>query len=97
MQKRKGSELNPQQSMQVKVLFFGATADSAGLREAEIELRDGSNAQDALAQIMGAFEGLRASHSESQLHFSINQEYSDGTETIRDGDELAVFTAVSGG
>ena len=32
-----------------------------------------------------------------KLLFSINQQYANGDEIIRDGDELAIFTAVSGG
>ena len=32
-----------------------------------------------------------------RLLFSVNQQYATGEEIICDGDELAVFTAVSGG
>ncbi|NNE68064.1 MAG: MoaD/ThiS family protein [Pyrinomonadaceae bacterium] len=83
--------------MKVKVLFFGATADSVGEREVRLELPDGTFADKALEEILDKCEGLRENHDVGQLHFSINQEYSNGKETICDGDELAVFTAVSGG
>ena len=79
--------------MKVQVLFFGATADAAGTREVEIELPGSVRAADALAEIVGRYPRL-AAHS---LLFAINQEYAAGAETVREGDELAVFTAVSGG
>ena len=79
--------------MKVQVLFFGVTADEVGSREVDFDLKEDSKASDALAQIVNAFPRIEK-HS---LLFAVNQEYADGSETIRDGDELAVFTAVSGG
>ena len=79
--------------MKVQVLFFGATADAAGEREIEIDLEDEARAGTAFAQIVKQFPQLEK-HS---LLFAVNQEYVKGSETIKNGDELAVFTAVSGG
>lgn len=79
--------------MKVSVLFFGATADAVGKREIEIDLHDDTKAADAFAQIVGAYPNLKQ-HS---LLFAINQEYADGDKIINNGDELAVFTHVSGG
>lgn len=79
--------------MKVQVLFFGATADEVGSREINFDLEKNSKAADAFAKIVAAFPRLEK-HS---LLFAVNQEYSDGGETLNDGDELAVFTAVSGG
>lgn len=79
--------------MKVQVLFFGATADAAGAREIEIDLPVNIRAADAFAQIAGKYPALKQ-HS---LLFAVNQEYAKGDETIQSGDELAVFTAVSGG
>lgn len=83
--------------MKVTVLFFGATADTVGEREVEMDIPDGAVASIALDQILLNFPALAAKHKRDQLHFSINQEYSSGDEAIENGDELAVFTAVSGG
>ena len=83
--------------MKVKVLFFGATADSVGKREAEISLSDNLQAENALDSIFEEFPNLAKNHAKNMLHFSVNQEYAKGDETINEGDELAVFTAVSGG
>jgi molybdopterin converting factor small subunit len=81
----------------VKVLFFGATADSVGKREVEIALEEKLNAERVLEKIFSEYPGLEKNHDKKSLHFSVNQEYASGGEIIEDGDELAVFTAVSGG
>jgi molybdopterin synthase sulfur carrier subunit len=79
--------------MKVQVLFFGATADAVGEREIEVDLADETRSRKAFAQIVEKFPQLQK-HS---LLFAVNQEYIKGDEPIRNGDELAIFTAVSGG
>lgn len=79
--------------MKIQVLFFGATADAVGEREIEIDLENEAKAEDAFRQIVRNFPQLQK-HS---LLFAVNQEYSEGSEILRNGDELAIFTAVSGG
>ncbi len=79
--------------MKVKILFFGATAEAVGKREIEIDAKTGAKTGDVFRQIIADFPQLEK-HS---LLFAVNQQYSKGTETIKIGDELAIFTAVSGG
>ncbi len=79
--------------MKVQVLFFGATADAVGMREIEIDLEDETKAASAFAFLVEKYPQLNG-HS---LLFAVNQEYAKGDETIRNGDVLAIFTAVSGG
>ncbi|HEX8368714.1 MAG TPA: MoaD/ThiS family protein [Pyrinomonadaceae bacterium] len=79
--------------MKVRILFFGATAQATGEREIEFDLAERTKAADALRQILGRFPQLER-HS---LLVAVNQEYASGEETIQNGDELAIFTAVSGG
>ena len=79
--------------MKVRILFFGATAEAVGEREIEFELDTGTKAEKAFGQIISTFPNLEK-HS---LLFAVNQEYASGDEFIGDGDELAVFAAVSGG
>ena len=79
--------------MKVQVLFFGATADAVGEREIEIDLTDGAKSDDVFAQIVSTYPNLK----QHKLLFAVNQEYADDNKIIRNGDELAVFTAVSGG
>jgi len=79
--------------MKVQVLFFGATAETVGKREIEIDAKTGAKTGDVFRQIIADFPHLEK-HS---LLFAVNQEYSKGGEALNDGDELAIFTAVSGG
>ena len=79
--------------MKVQVLFFGATADEVGSRKISFDLNENSKAADVFARVVADYPQL-AKHS---LLFAVNQEYAKGDEKINDGDELAVFTAVSGG
>jgi molybdopterin converting factor small subunit len=79
--------------MTVQVLFFGATADIAGRRRVEVDLPGDSKASDVLERLIADHPRLRA----HRLHLSVNQEFATGNELLKDGDELAVFTAVSGG
>jgi len=79
--------------MPARVLFFGATADIAGHREIEISVSDDLTAEAALKEIVRKLPGL-GSH---KLLIAINQQYAAQDEIVRDGDELAIFTAVSGG
>ncbi|MBA3335075.1 MAG: MoaD/ThiS family protein [Acidobacteria bacterium] len=82
--------------MIVEVLFFGATAEATGERAIEFSLSENVNADEAFAAILKSFPGLQQNFKNSLL-FAVNQEYSGGDKIIKNGDELAVFTAVSGG
>lgn len=75
------------------LLFFGATADIVGLRVIEFGDLAGIAVSDVLSTVTSKYPGL-ASH---KLHISINQEFAAADQTISDGDEIAIFTAVSGG
>lgn len=79
--------------MQVKVLFFGATAEIAAARTLDVHVAEETNADQLLAAMIARFPAL-ASH---KLHISINQQYASGDSTIADADEISIFTAVSGG
>jgi molybdopterin converting factor small subunit len=81
------------ENLKLKVLFFGATADEAGTRSTILEMPTGSLSSTAFQRLVELHPGLK-SH---KLHYSINQEYANGAEALKDDDELAVFTAVSGG
>ena len=77
----------------ITVLFFGATAEIVGARELEISVEREKKAAAVFEKILAEFPQLK-SHA---LLFSVNQSYANGDETISAGDELAIFTAVSGG
>jgi molybdopterin converting factor small subunit len=79
--------------MKVRILFFGATADAVGRREMIISPTANDTARDVFTALISDFPELR----NHKLLFSINQEFASGSESVHDGDELAIFTAVSGG
>jgi molybdopterin synthase sulfur carrier subunit len=79
--------------MYLKVLFFGATADIVGAREMQIEVLANDSASSVFERIAAVYPPL-AKH---KLLFALNQQYVDGSTTLHEGDELAIFTAVSGG
>ncbi len=81
--------------MKVNVLFFGATSEATGQKEIEFETSADERAEKVFGAILDSFPKLK-DYGKSLL-FSVNQEYSDGGELVRDGDELAIFTPVSGG
>jgi molybdopterin converting factor small subunit len=77
----------------IRILFFGATADAAGARRIDREFPADASAGAALDGIVAEIPALRA-HS---LLFAVNEEYADRARTLANGDELAIFTPVSGG
>jgi molybdopterin converting factor small subunit len=79
--------------MNIRVLFFGATADIAGTRILDVQLPATVTSGEVLIEMVERYPAL-ASH---KLHLSMNQQFATGREPISEGDELAIFTAVSGG
>jgi molybdopterin converting factor subunit 1 len=79
--------------MKFQVLFFGATADIVGSREREIERNEATTAKSLIDQLSKDHPAL-ANH---KLLIAVNEEYADADTILNDGDEIALFTAVSGG
>ncbi len=79
--------------MLIRVLFFGATSAITGEHQIEVDADAGKTARWVFDNLLAEYPRL-ATH---KLLFSFNQQYATGNEIVRDGDELAIFTAVSGG
>lgn len=79
--------------MQIKALFFGATAAAVGERTIHVDLTEDSNTGEAITAILDVYPKLK----KFKLIFAVNEEYYSGARVLADGDELAIFTAVSGG
>jgi molybdopterin converting factor small subunit len=80
-------------SVNVRVLFFGATAAIVGKRRVEIDVPVDARASEIFDKLIKDYPRLKS----QRLHLSVNQRYATGDENLKEGDELAVFTAVSGG
>lgn len=85
--------MQPAKLPSVKILFFGATADAAGRREEALELNNVPTVGDAVNTLLNRHPGL----SVHKLLIAVNEEYVTPETFLNEGDELAVFTAVSGG
>ena len=79
--------------MLLKLLFFGATADAVGSRELELTTDEAATAKSLIDQLSKNHPAL----SNHKLLIAVNEEYADADTTLSDGDEIALFTAVSGG
>ena len=79
--------------MSIHVLFFGATADLVEAREMEFPVNNARTATDVLEHLIADHPRLK----EQRLLFAINEEYVAAETSLKDGDKLAIFTAVSGG
>jgi len=79
--------------MHIRVLLFGATAQIVG--EGKVDLQS-----EAPASVGEVLERLSADHPalrSYRLLSAVNQEYVGKKHILEAGDELAIFTAVSGG
>ncbi|MCC7309491.1 MAG: MoaD/ThiS family protein [Acidobacteria bacterium] len=79
--------------MNLKILFFGATADAAGSREIELQTGGNLTVERLARDLTREYPAL----SKLKLLIAVNEEYADADGILSDGDKIAVFTAVSGG
>ena len=87
--------MSTQEKITVRALFFGAARDATGAGESELTLDAPTNAAGARAALVARYPAL--ARFGASLLLAVNQEYAEAAQTIRDGDELAVFPPVSGG
>ena len=79
--------------MKVRVLFFGATAEAAGSKEIQCEITGGETAGDVVESIRAKISRLAS----MKMLCAVNEEYVSPDQKLSDGDDIALFTAVSGG
>ncbi len=75
--------------------MFAAAAEAAGVRQAELQLPEGSCVGDAVTLCRQRWPGL--SRLGDALLVAVNQEYAQLQQPLSDGDELALIPPVSGG
>lgn len=82
--------------MNLSILLFATLKDKAGTNRVQLTVPDGElSLGDIRTALGGAYPALVESLSVAVA--SINQEFAFGTETVREGDEIAFFPPVSGG
>lgn len=77
----------------VKVKFFGLTSDAAGTNECTIEFAEFMTVIKVCETMKAQYPALAG----LRLLIAVNEEYSGPDAVLKDGDEVAIFTAVSGG
>jgi molybdopterin converting factor subunit 1 len=81
--------------VRVKVLFFGMVKDIVGRAEDHIEVADDARLETVFTRYARQFP--RLADLESSIVLACNQEFSDRSAAIREGDEIAFLPPVSGG
>jgi molybdopterin converting factor small subunit len=77
--------------MKIKILYFGSTADIAGIRE---ETADSPRLLDELNDLLRMrYPGLK----ELNYRFSVNRKMATGNEQLNEGDEVALLPPFAGG
>ena len=78
--------------VKIKLLLFGPLREIGGADRIDFEVDEGVLSK-AVSQLIERFPSM-GSH---KLLFAVNEEYADPATVLEDGDEVAVFTPVSGG
>jgi molybdopterin converting factor small subunit len=82
--------------MRIRVLLFALYRDLAGGRsELELDVRDGSDAGAAIAELRA--QNARFAQLPERPVVAVNREYARLDAALRDGDELALLPPVAGG
>ncbi|MBM3757347.1 MAG: molybdopterin converting factor subunit 1 [Acidobacteria bacterium] len=81
--------------MRVNVLFFGVLRDIAGQRECSVEVEEGITAAGLFDYFVSRFPTLEQVRKSTMV--ARNQEFSDPSTVLADGDEVALLPPVSGG
>jgi MoaE-MoaD fusion protein len=77
------------------VLFFGVLKDVVGRSSEALTLPDQATARDVIEHYEQRFSSLKGALS--SVAISVNQQYAQPGETLRDSDEVALLPPVSGG
>lgn len=81
--------------MEVTVLFFGVLYDLTGKRRESVRLQDGARLADLWTDYVRRFPRLEP--MAASLLTSVNEEFTDRSQILSDGDEVAFLPPVSGG
>ena len=79
----------------VRVRLFAVQRELAGTREVSLALADGATVEDGWSALVAQYPVLAPGRS--AVRFARNGAYSDPSDPLADGDELAVIPPVSGG
>jgi MoaE-MoaD fusion protein len=81
--------------VRIRVLFFGVLRDIVGLREDSIDVPEGGRVLTVFEHYASRFPRLR--DVSSSIVLALNQQFSEPSAALSDGDEVAFLPPVSGG
>lgn len=81
--------------MKVRVLFFAAMADAAGVRTGDLELPAGASVGDAIDAVFVRYSALKP--FATSMAVAVNERYAARTMVLEEDDVLALIPPVSGG
>ena len=82
-------------SISVCVLLFSVLKERLGASRLDVKLERGDDTSDLIHNLIETYPDVRA--YASVVRIAVNEEYVDGIVDLRDGDEVALITPVSGG
>jgi MoaE-MoaD fusion protein len=81
--------------VRIRVLFFGVLRDIVGLREDSIDVPDGGRVEAVYEHYASRYPRLR--EVSKSIVLALNQQFSDLSAPLSEGDEVAFLPPVSGG
>lgn len=81
--------------LKIKIKFFAAHREFAGLSELDLEIEDDSTISDLMETLYKKFPELKQIEEETIV--SVNKVYVEVGKKLEAGDEVAIFPPVSGG
>ena len=84
--------------MQIKILYFGRPSENLKLADETVEVPAGiATLGELLAWLRLRGDNWAQELTEARVRCAINQEFSAWTAQIKDRDEIALFSPISGG
>ena len=84
-----------QRKMIVCVRFFASCREIVGISELLLELDPDSNTDNLIAALVVRFP--RLNDSIQQVSIAVNKKYIESSQSLKDGDEIALLPPMSGG
>lgn len=79
----------------VRVLLFSVLRERIGASHIDVSLERDCDTGDLLQKLIETYPDVRLYAPATRL--AVNEEYVEGTVDLKDGDEVALITPVSGG
>ena len=86
--------------MKINILFFAGIREMFGIQEKNIKIEESINSPEKLVKFLSEKEQgswIKLLNSKDLIRVAINQEISEWSSTLKDGDELAFFPPITGG